>query len=147
MLKKLTMVVGAVFLLLGVLGFVPGVTTTDDSGMQTLFGLFMVDWVHNSVHILTGVLALLAASSDMYAKWFLWVFGAVYALVALLGFMDGSTILGLFPVNMADNWLHVVFAVVLLGIGFMVKPGMSSGMGDKPMGNQMPPITPTRPAM
>ncbi len=146
MLKKLAMVVGAAFLLLGVLGFVPGVTTTDDSGMQSLLGLFMVDWMHNSVHILTGVVALLAASSEMYAKWFFWIFGGIYALVAVIGFMDGSSVLGLFPVNMADNWLHVVFAVVLLGIGLMVKP-MGMGSDSKPMGNQMPPTIPTKPTM
>src|SRR5262249_49838520 len=102
MLKKLAMWVGAAFLLVGLLGFVPGITTMDGN-MSMLLGMFMVDPVHNSVHILSGVAGLLAASSEMYAMWYFWVFGAVYALVAVIGLMQGDTVLGLLSVNMADN--------------------------------------------
>ena len=125
MLKKLAMIFGIVFVLIGILGFVPGITTTDDQGMMMLLGIFGVDMVHNIVHILAGVLGLAASMSDMYAKWYFLGFGAVYGLVALLGMMDGSSVLGLFDVNAADNWLHIGLAVIMIGIGLLVKPGMA----------------------
>lgn len=128
MLKKLAMWVGAAFLLVGLLGFVPGIVTTDSEGMSMLLGLFMVDTVHNVVHILTGVVGLLASTSAMYAKWYFLVFGGVYALVTLLGFM-GSPVLGFLAVNDADNWLHLLFAVLLLGIGLLVKDSGGGNMG------------------
>lgn len=116
MLKTLSTVFGAVFLLVGVLGFVPGVTT--DEGL--LLGIFQVSPLHNMIHILSGVAALLAAKTEDYAQLYFRVFGAVYAVVALVGLVQGDTVLGLIDVNMADNLLHVVLAVALLGVGFGV---------------------------
>jgi hypothetical protein len=102
---------GIVTLLLGILGFVPGITTD-----QYLLGIFHVDTVHNVVHILTGLLALMLAGSS--AKMFFKIFGLVYLLVAIVGFVQGDTVLGLMGNNMADTWLHVVIAAVALYFGF-----------------------------
>jgi hypothetical protein len=120
MLKKVSMVMGVVFLLLGLLGFVPGITTTDSDGMQLLLGVFMVDALHNSIHIVFGLLGLWGAMSNKYAKWYLVGSGVVFALLALVGFFD-SGLLGLTKTNMADTWLHLLFAVVLLGAGLGIK--------------------------
>jgi hypothetical protein len=116
MLKKVSLVFGVVFLLVGLLGFVPGVTSTADDGMQLLLGLFMVDSVHNVIHLLSGVAGLIGAVSDVYAKWYLVGFGVIYGLVTLVGFFD-QTIFGLLHVNTADNILHLVLALGLLGAG------------------------------
>ncbi len=122
MLKKLSTVFGVVFLAIGVLGFVPGVTTADG----LLLGIFQVSPLHNVIHILSGVAALLAMKSEDYAQLYFRVFGAVYALVAIVGLVQGTTVLGLIDVNAADNILHVVLAVAILGIGFGVpKDGAS----------------------
>ena len=126
MLKKVALVFGVVFTLVGLLGFVPGVTTTDADGHQLLLGLFMVDAVHNIVHLLSGVAGLLAAANERYAKLYLVGFGAVYALVTLIGFFT-SPVLGFLHVNTADNWLHLVLTVGLLGAGL----GLQSD-GDTP---------------
>ena len=105
LVKPLTWILGVVLLLVGVLGFV----------MESpLLGLFQVDMIHNIVHILSGVVALWSASTGyQYSRLFLMVFGIVYGLVAILGFMSGS-IVGLFMVNMYDNYLHAAIAVVCL---------------------------------
>lgn len=116
MLKKVSLVFGIVFLLVGLLGFVPGITSTSDDGMQLLLGLFMVDPVHNIIHLLSGVAGLIGAANSTYAKWYLVGFGAVYALVTLVGFFD-QMIFGLLHVNTADNILHLVLALGLLGAG------------------------------
>lgn len=118
MIKKVAFIFGVIFLLIGILGFIPGATTANADGMHLLLGLFMVDGTHNVIHITSGVVALLAASSERYAKWYLQIFGLVYALVALIGFVQGDTVLGLFMVNPADNWLHTALALGLLGTGF-----------------------------
>lgn len=115
MVSKLAWVFGIVFLVVGVLGFVPGITT---DGM--LLGIFEVDTLHNIIHLLSGVLAIAAVLAGR-PKIYFQVFGVVYALVAVVGFIQGDTVLGLISTNMADHVLHVVLAVALLYVGFGMK--------------------------
>lgn len=105
---------GIIFVLIGVLGFVPGITSNGH-----LLGIFEVDTIHNIVHILTGVVALLVMKSSAGSRNFFKIFGVVYALVAILGFLPFGKVLGLFHVNMADNILHVVIAAIALKAGFL----------------------------
>jgi hypothetical protein len=129
MIQKLAWVFGIVLTLVGVLGFVPGVTTD-----MMLLGIFHVDMLHSIIHIVSGLAALAAAWGMYSSRLYFQVFGVVYALVAVVGFVQGDTVLGLIGVNMADNLLHVVIAALALYAGFMVKesPAMipsSIGMG------------------
>jgi len=122
MVKTLGMLFGIVFLAVGILGFVPGVTTTGADGMPMLLGIFMVNTVHSIVHIASGVVFLLAsmAGAGAASLWFK-LFGLIYAAVAVLGFMTpNGLLLGLISNNPADTWLHVALAVVMLLIGFAV---------------------------
>jgi len=125
MLKKLGWVFGIVFIVVGVLGYVPAVTP---NGL--LLGLFMVDGIHNLIHLLSGILAILAVmGSAKYLRTYFQVFGVVYAIVTVVGFVQGDTVLGIIMVNMADNVLHLVIAVVALWAGFGMKESMPMGMG------------------
>jgi hypothetical protein len=119
MLKTAAIIFGIVFLLVGVLGFVPGITTTS----QMLLGIFHVNAVHNIVHLLSGAVALITGlTSTAAARTYFRVFGIVYALVAILGFFTGyGLLLGLISNNMADTWLHVLIALVALALGFVVQ--------------------------
>jgi hypothetical protein len=119
MIKKVAMVFGVVFILIGVLGFVPGITTGDG----LLLGIFHVNAVHNIIHLLSGIVALAAGTStERNSKMYFQIFGVVYALVAVLGFVyQGNDILGLVASNMADTFLHVLIAVVALYFGFASK--------------------------
>jgi hypothetical protein len=119
MLKTAAIIFGIVFVLVGVLGFVPGITTTS----QMLLGIFHVNAVHNSVHLLSGAVALITGlTSTAAARTYFRVFGIVYALVAILGFFTGDgLLLGLISNNMADTWLHVLIAIVALALGFAVQ--------------------------
>ena len=117
MIQKLAWVFGVVFLAVGAAGFVPALTTDG-----VLLGLFMVDPLHNAIHLLSGVAAILAAwGSSSYARLYFQVFGAVYALVTVLGFIGGGSVLGIIMVNMNDNILHLVIAAAALYAGFMMK--------------------------
>lgn len=114
--KTAATIFGIVFLAVGVLGFVPGITSNNH-----LLGIFEVSPLHNIIHILSGVLALVLANmGGVYAKKYLVGFGAVYALVAVVGLVQGDTVLGLFYVNAADNLLHIALAVGLIGSGLIL---------------------------
>lgn len=120
MAKTFGMLFGIVFLAVGILGFVPGVTTTGADGMPMLLGIFMVNTVHSIVHIASGAVFLFASMSGAAAAslWFK-IFGLIYAVVAVMGFVVGhGMIFGLISNNPADTWLHVVLAVAMLAIGF-----------------------------
>lgn len=109
------MTLGVIFVAIGVLGFVPGVTT---DGM--LLGFFAVDATHNIIHILTGALAIVVArQSEENARMFAKAAGVVYAAIAVVGlFWSGDMLLGLVSVNLADDLLHVIAALAFLWIGF-----------------------------
>lgn len=134
MVQKIAWVFGGVFAAIGVLGFVQG---------DTVLGIFDVDALHNVVHLVTGLVFLAVAWKYMeHASMAFKVFGVVYAIVAVLGFIQGDTALGLIVVNMAGNVLHLVVAAAALYIGFMMKDdggmpqsgGMHSDMGGNDMG-------------
>jgi|SRR6185503_4627369 len=120
MTQKLVMWFGVILTLVGVLGFIPGVTNDDGK----LLGIFAVDTLHNVIHLASGILGIFAArmgasQAAMFAK----IFGLVYALVTIVGFVQGDTVVGLFGVNMADNVLHLLVAVIFLYAGFSNKGG------------------------
>lgn len=123
--QKLTQLFGWVFIAIGILGFIPGITSENAEGHRMLLGLFEVDGTHNLIHLLSGAAALIAAKSAAYARTYLRVFGVVYGLVFLLGLMQDE-VLGLFPVNTADNLLHLVLAAAALYGGFMLKDSADS---------------------
>jgi hypothetical protein len=119
MLKIAATIFGAAFLIAGLLGFVPAAAP---NGM--LFGILHINAVHNIVHLLTGAVALFAAFSGVRAsQLFFQVFGVIYGLVAILGFMAGDRhILGMIANNLADAWFHVIVAAVSLYLGFAKRP-------------------------
>ena len=118
MLKAAATVFGVAFVLAGLLGFVPAAAP---NGM--LFGILHVNAAHNIVHLLTGGLALFAASKGMRAsQLFFQIFGVIYGLVAILGFVAGDRhILGMIANNWADAWFHLIVSMVSLYLGFARK--------------------------
>ena len=125
MTTTLAWIFGVVLTLVGILGFVPGITSAD--GM--LLGLFMTDGIHNIIHVITGLAALAAAWGMFSTRLYFQVFGVVYGLVTIIGFLQGVTVLGLITVNMADNVLHLLIAAVALWAGFGMKESGGMSMG------------------
>lgn len=114
---------GVVFLLVGILGFIPGITSEapgDFSGEGSdaeLLGLFRVSILHNVVHLLFGLFGLALARTADGALTFLVGAGAIYLLLWVVGLLGGLEWL---PTNSAENWLHFVFGVFLLGAGLLL---------------------------
>lgn len=111
MIRIIAILCGVAFIFVGVGGFL---ATFKSNGL--LFSLFQVDTVHNVVHILTGVIAIMAATTHRSAKRFFQIFGFLYLIAALIGFWRGDLLI--MPVNTADNVLHIAFAVLFLFLGF-----------------------------
>jgi len=124
MVKGAAILFGIVFLVVGILGFVPAVTPpmADGSGGM-LLNIFHVNTAHNFIHLASGVVFLLCGlAGPGPSRMFFKIFGLVYALVAVLGFAKGDgMLLGMVANNMADVWLHVVLALAMLYLGFVAK--------------------------
>ena len=117
MVKSAAILFGLVFLVVGILGFVPSITKD-----EMLLGIFHVNLAHNIVHLASGAVFLLCGLAGAGpSRMFFRIFGIVYALVAALGFYYGDQpILGIISNNTPVIWLHVGLAVVMLIIGFGV---------------------------
>lgn len=131
-------VVGVVFLLVGVLGFIPGVTTDYDSmtfaGHESgaeLLGVFAVSVLHNIVHLLFGVGGLLAATQARFVAPFLYASAAVYGVLTVYGVVvDKASGENFIPINSADNWLHLVLTVGMAALGWVVHQRLHGGHFD-----------------
>lgn len=123
--KTAAYIFGVFFLLIGILGYVPAFTPN-----AQLLGIFDVSPLHNAIHVLSGIAALVGAMAygSMGAKWYFRIFGIVYGLVTIVGFVQGSTVLGLFGVNVADNLLHLTITAIALYLGFGMKESSSGTM-------------------
>ncbi|MFC4002661.1 DUF4383 domain-containing protein [Prauserella oleivorans] len=128
-LQTAARVVAAVFLLVGILGFIPGVTT-DYGGMTfaghestaMLLGVFHVSILHNIVHLLFGVAGLTLARTAAGAAGFLIGGGAIYLALWLYGLLiDQHSAANFVPVNGADNWLHLGLGVGMIGLGVALR--------------------------
>lgn len=128
MAKKFAMVVGVIFVLVGLIGFVKNPIVGSS-------GMFMTNTVHNLAHLLIGVIMLAMAGSK--ANLALNIFGVVYLLLGVLGFFMASPMFGLIAFNRADNWLHLVLGAVLLIAGMTMKSSMAASMPSGSMPGRM----------
>ena len=95
--------------MIGVVGFFTGDTVW----------IFGINSLHNVVHILSGIVLIWAGfeAGGKNAKAYNKIFGIVYLLVAILGFMSISSIVDLLALNPADNWLHLVIGIITTAMG------------------------------
>ncbi|GII86876.1 membrane protein [Sphaerisporangium siamense] len=119
---------GVVFLLVGVLGFIPGITTDYDTlrfaghhSDAMLLGVFQVSVLHNIVHLAFGVAGVVLSRTWEGARNFLIAGGIVYGLLWIYGLIvDHDSDANLVPLNTPDNWLHLVLAVGMIGLGLLL---------------------------
>lgn len=126
--QKAALVVGIVFLVVGVAGFVPGITTdvgelhgAGHGSGALLLGLFQVSVLHNIVHLLFGVVGVVLARTARAARLYLVVGGLIYAVLWIYGLViDKDSQANFVPLNTADDWLHFVLAVGMVGLGLLL---------------------------
>jgi Domain of unknown function (DUF4383) len=125
--RTAALAISVVFLLVGVLGFVPGITT--DYGSMTfaghqsdahLLGVFQVSILHNIVHLLFGLVGLATARTASGARLYLIGGGAIYLVLWLYGLVvNQDTAANFVPVNTADDWLHLVLGLGMIALGLL----------------------------
>lgn len=115
------LIFGVVLVATGILGFFyeASFSSGDDAERDAVLGILDVNGWHNLVHIASGVVGLAVAGSYANARTYALGFGAVYIVVAILGFIygNGDEIFDIIPVNTEDNVLHVLIGVAGLGAG------------------------------
>ncbi|MCT9821344.1 DUF4383 domain-containing protein [Microbacterium sp. W1N] len=118
-------VFGAVYLLVGLLGFAVtgGVGFIATKG-GLLLGIFEVNPLHNIAHLLIGAALLIAGlASARAAKTVNTIVGAAYLLLGVVGFFLVGTAANILALNTFDHFLHLASALVLLGVGIGAERG------------------------
>lgn len=136
-IQKTALIVGIVFLLVGIAGFIPGLTHSAEhlhgAGADSeahLLGVFQVSVLHNIVHLAFAIVGIAVAVNARASRLYLILGGLMYLIVWLYGLIAvGNDQLNFLPVNNADNWLHLGLAVgmVLLGVFVNREPRVAGG--------------------
>jgi hypothetical protein len=119
-------VVAAAFLVVGILGLIPGITThygdmsfAGHESSSQLLNIFEVSVLHNIVHLLFGVVGLALARTPGGAGAFLVGGGAIYLVLWLYGLLiDKGSSANFVPLDSADDWLHFALGLVMVAAGF-----------------------------
>jgi hypothetical protein len=127
-IQSIALVVGLVFLLVGILGFIPGITSNyddlkfagHDSNAQ-LLGIFDTSILHNIVHLLFGVAGIVLSKTWDGARTFLVGGGAIYLVLFVYGaIFHGEKGSNWIPVNWADNVLHLALGAGMVVLGLVL---------------------------
>jgi hypothetical protein len=128
-IRTFARIFGIVFLLIGISGFIPGVTTphthpdvTMEAGLGLAMGLFPVNLLHNLVHVAFGLWGLAASRSLDGSRGYFKGVTIIYALFAVMGLIEAArvwTTFGLVPLYGNDVWLHALLAAVAAYFGFV----------------------------
>jgi hypothetical protein len=119
-IQRVATISGAIFLVVGLLGFTPigmGAMQMGDGGSAMLLGMFPVNALHNVVHMLFGVWGVWAGRSASRSVTYALGSGAAYLLLGIVG-MFTTSLLGIVPIGGYDVYLHLALAIALAGFGF-----------------------------
>lgn len=123
MARTTAYVFGAILAIAGIWGFV----------QNPVLGIFAANTLHSLVHLISGAVLLGIAAWTNATTLVLKIFGVVYALIAILGFVtDGTVLLGLIDNSLADSILHTLLALVFLWAGFMTSEESITAMETPP---------------
>ena len=136
LLQVAVLLIGVLFLALGVLGSLPGITCRGElhwagqGSTAELFGVFTVSVVHNAVHLASGIAAIAMAGTAIRARCYLLGVGLLYLALWVSGLLVTSRVATNFlPVDLADTWLHLCLGIVMTGLAAIL-PWPSQYLGD-----------------
>jgi hypothetical protein len=138
LIQTAALVVGVAFLVVGIAGFIPGITTNLYDGLDfaghdgdaELLGIFQVSVLHNLVHILFGVAGIALSRTALSSRTFLLGGGAIYLVLWLYGLIiDKDSGANFVPLDSADDWLHFVLGLTMVGLGLVLGRERAPGTG------------------
>ena len=115
MAKTSAIIVGVILVIAGIWGLFA----------SPVIGFIAADTLSSIVHIVLGLVLLVLASKPS-AGTALKTVGIIYVVIAVLGFLGSTSVLGLFVTDSATTWFYLVLGVVVAVLGFSSKKGMSS---------------------
>lgn len=126
-LRIIALVYGIVFLLVGIAGFIPGLTQNvgdlqlaGHEGHAMLLGIFHVSILHNVVHLLFGILGIALSRSAGTARHFLLWGGIIYLGLFVYGLIiDYDSAANFVPLSDANNWLHLGLGATMVALSFL----------------------------
>ncbi len=133
--RYFALIFGFVYLIVGILGFVPGLLTTPveappmavETGFGLLFGLFPVNVLHNVVHFLLGLWGVMAWRSFGSARVYSKSLAVIFGVLTIMGLIPVLwTTFGLIPLYGHDIWLHAITAVVAAYFGWAAQPATTT---------------------
>jgi hypothetical protein len=126
--QHFALVLGIIYTLVGIAGFVPGVLQTPPPGAPPvrvdqnygyLFGLFPVNILHTLVHLIVGVWGLLASRRFAPSRTYAQSLAVIFGVLTIMGLVPGlNTVFGLIPLFAHDIWLHALTALVAAYFGW-----------------------------
>ncbi|MBD2256270.1 DUF4383 domain-containing protein [Pseudanabaena sp. FACHB-2040] len=131
------LIVGVIYLGIGVMGFVPGLVSQPDvmpgyveavgshGGFGYLLGLFPINTAHNMVHILVGAVGIATSIALDSARYFSGLLAVFYGLLTIMGLIPvANTTFGLIPIYGNDVWLHAATTLLAIYFGFIATPNL-----------------------
>jgi hypothetical protein len=139
--RYFALIMGIAFLLIGVMGFIPAFVTQHadqhhlavEQNHGYLLGVWPVNAVHNVVHIVSGLLGILAYSALGYSRLYAQTLAIVYGVVTIMGLIPqtwAQTTFGLMPIHGHDVWLHGVIAIAAAYFGWAPVVERRTDLGD-----------------
>jgi hypothetical protein len=122
-LQTAALAVGVVFVIVGIAGFIPGITEhapgdfAGENSPGSLLHVFQTSILHNLVHLVFGIAGIAMSRRWDSAKTYLIGGGAVYILLWLIGMFSAMDWL---PADVTDHWLHLVLGVGMVALGFVL---------------------------
>ena len=131
-IQSVALLVGVVFLVVGILGFIPGITSNYDelkfaghNSDAQLLGIFDTSILHNIVHLLYGLAGIALARTIDGARTFLVGGGLVYLVLFVYGAIwHGEAGSNWIPVNWADDILHLALGAWMVIVGIVLSRGV-----------------------
>jgi len=123
-MQQAALLIGGVFVLVGIAGFIPGITTdapgdfAGDESEAELLGIFSVSVLHSLVHVGFGLAGMALAHTWTGARNYLIGGGVIYLALGVLGIVG---LLDWLPADDSDDWLHLALGIGLVGLGWVLR--------------------------
>jgi hypothetical protein len=125
MAKTIGMLLGWIYVIVGIAGFIPALGGSFSMTGSTLLGIAQVNALHNIVHLVIGIAGVTMSRTEEGAGTFCKTFGVILLLLGVIGFITPN-LFGILPIGGGDIWIHLITGAILAIAGFAMAPSRSA---------------------